>query len=49
VRTVAPKISEAASRKALRWQEHKERTRRDLLASARKLFAERGYPRLRTR
>src|SRR5215469_975242 len=33
----------ATSRKALRWQEHKERTRRDLLASARTLFAERGY------
>jgi AcrR family transcriptional regulator len=40
---VAPKTSEAPSRKALRWQEHKERTRRDLLASARNLFAERGY------
>jgi AcrR family transcriptional regulator len=43
VRTVTPKTPEAPSRKALRWQEHKERTRRDLLASARKLFAERGY------
>lgn len=43
MRAVAPKISEATSRKALRWQEHKERTRRDLLASARKLFAERGF------
>jgi AcrR family transcriptional regulator len=40
---VTPKTPEAPSRKALRWQEHKERTRRDLLASARKLFAERGY------
>jgi len=43
VQAVAPKPPEATSRKALRWQEHKERTRRDLLASARKLFAERGY------
>jgi len=43
VRTVTPKTPEATSRKALRWQEHKEHTRRDLLASARKLFAERGY------
>ena len=43
MRTVTPKTPEAPSRKALRWQEHKERTRRDLLASARKLFAERGY------
>jgi AcrR family transcriptional regulator len=34
---------EAPSRRALRWQEHKESTRRELLASARKLFAERGY------
>lgn len=40
---MTPKAPEATSRKALRWQEHKERTRRDLLASARKLFAERGY------
>jgi AcrR family transcriptional regulator len=40
---VTPKTPEATSRKALRWQEHKEHTRRDLLASARKLFAERGY------
>jgi AcrR family transcriptional regulator len=31
------------SRKALRWQEHKEATRRELLAAARALFAERGY------
>jgi AcrR family transcriptional regulator len=43
VRTVTPTTSGATSRKALRWQEHKERTRRDLLASARTLFAERGY------
>jgi AcrR family transcriptional regulator len=42
VRSVAPK-TEAPSRKALRWEQHKERTRRDLLASARTLFAERGY------
>jgi AcrR family transcriptional regulator len=40
---VAPKTSAASPRQALRWQEHKERTRRDLLASARTLFAERGY------
>jgi len=31
------------SRKALRWAEHKEKTRRDLLESARALFAERGF------
>jgi AcrR family transcriptional regulator len=43
VQTVTPTTSGAPSRKALRWQEHKERTRHDLLASARKLFAERGY------
>jgi len=43
VQAVTPKTAAATSRKALRWQEHKERTRRDLLASARKLFAERGY------
>jgi AcrR family transcriptional regulator len=43
VRTVTAKTPEAMSRKALRWREHKERTRHDLLASARKLFAERGY------
>ena len=43
MRTVTPKTPEATSRKALRWQEHKERTRHDLLASARRLFAERGY------
>jgi AcrR family transcriptional regulator len=42
VQTVTPK-TEAPSRKALRWEQHKERTRRDLLASARSLFAERGY------
>ena len=40
---MTPTTSGAPSRKALRWQEHKERTRRDLLASARKLFDERGY------
>lgn len=40
---MTPNASEATSRKALRWQEHKERTRHDLLASARTLFAERGY------
>ena len=33
----------ASSRKALRWAEHKEKTRRDLLESARALFAERGF------
>ncbi len=33
----------AASRKALRWEQHKEKTRRDLIASARTLFAERGF------
>jgi AcrR family transcriptional regulator len=40
---VTPKTPPAPSRKALRWEQHKERTRRDLLASARTLFAERGY------
>jgi AcrR family transcriptional regulator len=40
---VTLKAPEAPSRKALRWEQHKERTRRDLLASARTLFAERGY------
>lgn len=40
---MTPKPPEATSRKALRWQEHKERTRHDLLASAHRLFAERGY------
>lgn len=40
---MTPETPAATSRKALRWQEHKERTRRDLLASARTLFAERGY------
>lgn len=40
---MTPKAPEAPSRKALRWEQHKERTRRDLLASARTLFAERGY------
>jgi len=43
VQTVTPKTPQAPSRKALRWEQHKERTRRDLLASARTLFAERGY------
>jgi AcrR family transcriptional regulator len=43
VRIVTPTTSGVPSRKALRWQEHKERTRHDLLASARTLFAERGY------
>jgi AcrR family transcriptional regulator len=43
VQTVTPKAPQAPSRKALRWEQHKERTRRDLLASARTLFAERGY------
>ena len=33
----------APSRKAQRWEEHKELTRRKLLASARGLFAERGF------
>jgi len=40
---VAAKTPGPASRKALRWVEHKERTRRQLIASARELFAERGY------
>jgi AcrR family transcriptional regulator len=40
---VIPKTPATSPRKALRWQEHKERTRRELLASARKLFAEHGY------
>jgi AcrR family transcriptional regulator len=43
VQIVTPKTPQAPSRKALRWEQHKERTRRDLLASARTLFAERGY------
>ena len=43
MQAVAPKTPATSPRKALRWQEHKERTRRDLLASARTLFAERGY------
>ena len=43
MQAVTPKTPEAPSRKALRWERHKERTRRDLLASARTLFAERGY------
>lgn len=33
----------APSRRAQRWEEHKELTRRKLLASARRLFAERGF------
>jgi AcrR family transcriptional regulator len=40
---VTPETSPAPSRKALRWQEHKQRTRRQLVASARKLFTERGF------
>ena len=40
---MAVKEPAAASRKALRWAEHKERTRRQLLDSARTLFAERGF------
>ena len=40
---MAVKEPAAASRKALRWEEHKQRTRRELLDSARKLFAERGF------
>jgi hypothetical protein len=36
VQAVTPKTSAGIARKALRWEEHKERTRRDLLASARK-------------
>lgn len=40
---MTPKPAPATSRKALRWAEHKERTRRDLLESARTLFAEHGY------
>ena len=43
MQSVTPKTPQAPSRKALRWEQHKERTRRDLLASARTLFAERGY------
>ena len=43
MQTVTPKTPQAPSRKALRWEQHKERTRRDLLDSARALFAERGY------
>lgn len=40
---MAAKTPGPASRKALRWEEHKERTRRQLVVSARELFAERGY------
>ena len=43
MQSVTPKTPQAPSRKALRWEQHKERTRRDLLASARTLFTERGY------
>jgi AcrR family transcriptional regulator len=43
VQAVTPRTPERPSRQALRWEQHKERTRRDLLASARTLFAERGY------
>lgn len=35
--------TQVVSRRALRWEEHKERTRRQLIASARRLFAERGF------
>ena len=40
---MAAKTPRPASRKALRWEKHKERTRRQLAVSARELFAERGY------
>ena len=40
---MAVKEPAAASRQALRWEEHKQRTRRELLDAARKLFAERGF------
>jgi AcrR family transcriptional regulator len=33
----------AGEGRALRWEEHKQRTRRELAASARRLFAERGF------
>jgi len=33
----------AGSGRARRWAEHRDKTRQDLLASARKLFAERGF------
>lgn len=33
----------AVSGRALRWEEHKERTRRGLVESARRLFAEQGF------
>lgn len=38
-----PKEVPAGSGRALRWEKHKEKTRQDLLASARALFAERGF------
>jgi AcrR family transcriptional regulator len=40
---VASKVTSEGSGRAQRWEEHKEKTRRDLLASARALFAERGF------
>lgn len=40
---MAAEEAPAGGRRALRWEEHKEKTRRDLLASARALFAERGF------
>lgn len=40
---MAPSAPQAPSRKALRWEEHKQRTRRQLIDSARRLFAERGF------
>lgn len=39
----APGAAAARSGSALRWEAHKEMTRRKLLASARRLFAERGF------
>jgi AcrR family transcriptional regulator len=42
---VTAKDPGTASKKALRWEQHKEKTRRDLIASAHKLFAERGFDR----
>jgi AcrR family transcriptional regulator len=40
---VASDKSAVVPRTALRWEAHKEETRRKLLASARRLFAERGF------